>query len=153
MTYRRSRASGPQDTFTQRHGDTMPRSFLVKKYFAKQKPNYSELECQNGEFLLLFLIWVMKASLRKSASERKPPVFLNAVEIPPPPSSPLVLFNFSDDSFQTLFSKHQRRCSVCVLEATSNRRADGSSFKSGPVRCTFPPFCNHTELHSCSKPS
>lgn len=29
---------------------TMPRSFLVKKYFAKQKPNYSELECQNGEF-------------------------------------------------------------------------------------------------------
>ncbi|KAM4581977.1 snail family zinc finger 1a [Fundulus diaphanus] len=25
----------------------MPRSFLVKKYFAKQKPNYSELECQN----------------------------------------------------------------------------------------------------------
>lgn len=27
----------------------MPRSFLVKKYFAKQKPNYSELECQNGE--------------------------------------------------------------------------------------------------------
>lgn len=27
----------------------MPRSFLVKKYFAKQKPNYSELEYQNGE--------------------------------------------------------------------------------------------------------
>ncbi|XP_051932745.1 snail family zinc finger 1a [Hippocampus zosterae] len=26
----------------------MPRSFLVKKYFAKQKPNYSELECQNA---------------------------------------------------------------------------------------------------------
>ncbi|CAL8339639.1 unnamed protein product [Lota lota] len=25
----------------------MPRSFLVKKYFAKQKPNYSELECYN----------------------------------------------------------------------------------------------------------
>ena len=31
------------------HTRTMPRSFLVKKYFAKQKPNYSELECQNGE--------------------------------------------------------------------------------------------------------
>ena len=28
----------------------MPRSFLVKKYFAKQKPNYSELECYNGEY-------------------------------------------------------------------------------------------------------
>lgn len=25
----------------------MPRSFLVKKYFANKKPNYSELECQN----------------------------------------------------------------------------------------------------------
>ncbi|GLD63239.1 protein snail homolog Sna-like protein [Lates japonicus] len=29
----------------------MPRSFLVKKYFAKQKPNYSELECQNDTSL------------------------------------------------------------------------------------------------------
>ncbi|TKS71031.1 Protein snail -like protein [Collichthys lucidus] len=29
----------------------MPRSFLVKKYFAKQKPNYSELECQNDTLL------------------------------------------------------------------------------------------------------
>ncbi|KAF0035289.1 hypothetical protein F2P81_013047 [Scophthalmus maximus] len=29
----------------------MPRSFLVKNYFAKQKPNYSELECQNDTSL------------------------------------------------------------------------------------------------------
>lgn len=40
----------------------MPRSFLVKKYFAKQKPNYSELECQNGElgrfFFLLFFLFL-----------------------------------------------------------------------------------------------
>lgn len=44
----------------------MPRSFLVKKYFAKQKPNYSELECQNGELgRLFFLIWILKASLQK----------------------------------------------------------------------------------------
>lgn len=45
-------ASWPQETFTHRYltlKRTMPRSFLVKKYFAKQKPNYSELECQNGE--------------------------------------------------------------------------------------------------------
>ncbi|TRY66525.1 hypothetical protein DNTS_015904 [Danionella cerebrum] len=26
----------------------MPRSFLVKKYFTSKRPNYSELECQNG---------------------------------------------------------------------------------------------------------
>lgn len=105
----------PQDTFTQRHRDSMPRSFLVKKYFAKQKPNYSELECQNGEFVLfscfLFLVWVMKASLRKSAIERKPPVFLNALATFPPPLR-LFLFNLSDDSFPTLFSKHQSRCTV-----------------------------------------
>lgn len=37
---------------------TMPRSFLVKKYFAKQKPNYSELECQNGEFEVFCLLGV-----------------------------------------------------------------------------------------------
>lgn len=36
------------------HTRTMPRSFLVKKYFAKQKPNYSELECQNGELKRFF---------------------------------------------------------------------------------------------------
>uniref|UniRef100_A0A8C6UXB6 Snail family zinc finger 1a n=1 Tax=Neogobius melanostomus TaxID=47308 RepID=A0A8C6UXB6_9GOBI len=29
----------------------MPRSFLVKNYFVKQKPNYSELECQNDTSL------------------------------------------------------------------------------------------------------
>uniref|UniRef100_A0A8B9JMU5 Snail family zinc finger 1b n=1 Tax=Astyanax mexicanus TaxID=7994 RepID=A0A8B9JMU5_ASTMX len=29
----------------------MPRSFLVKKYFTNKKPNYSELESQNGEFM------------------------------------------------------------------------------------------------------
>ncbi|KAJ4927414.1 hypothetical protein JOQ06_015145 [Pogonophryne albipinna] len=29
----------------------MPRSFLVKKYFAKQKPNYSELVCHNDTSL------------------------------------------------------------------------------------------------------
>ncbi|KAL0978603.1 hypothetical protein UPYG_G00172790 [Umbra pygmaea] len=29
----------------------MPRSFLVKKYFANKKPNYSELECQNATSL------------------------------------------------------------------------------------------------------
>lgn len=27
----------------------MPRSFLVKKYFTSKKPNYSELESQNGK--------------------------------------------------------------------------------------------------------
>lgn len=36
----------------------MPRSFLVKKYFAKQKPNYSELECQNGELKRFFIPWI-----------------------------------------------------------------------------------------------
>lgn len=36
----------------------MPRSFLVKKYFAKQKPNYSELECQNGEFEGFFFFFM-----------------------------------------------------------------------------------------------
>ncbi|XP_028854578.1 snail family zinc finger 1a [Denticeps clupeoides] len=29
----------------------MPRSFLVKKYFASKRPNYSELECQNAAAL------------------------------------------------------------------------------------------------------
>lgn len=32
----------------------MPRSFLVKKYFASKKPNYSELECQNDALLNRF---------------------------------------------------------------------------------------------------
>ncbi|XP_034547717.1 snail family zinc finger 1a [Notolabrus celidotus] len=32
----------------------MPRSFLVKKYFARQKPNYSELEYQNDTSLERF---------------------------------------------------------------------------------------------------
>lgn len=55
---------------------TMPRSFLVKKYFAKQKPNYSELECQNGEFegAFLCLAWIIISSLYKCANWWKPPV-------------------------------------------------------------------------------
>ncbi|KAM9410017.1 snail family zinc finger 1a [Pholidichthys leucotaenia] len=32
----------------------MPRSFLVKKYFAKQKPNYSELECLQDTILEMY---------------------------------------------------------------------------------------------------
>lgn len=43
----------------------MPRSFLVKKYFAKQKPNYSELECQNGEYSFLWGCESIFAKLRK----------------------------------------------------------------------------------------
>lgn len=59
----------------------MPRSFLVKKYFAKQKPNYSELECQNGELWnFLYCVWIVKAfptQVRKL--DRQPPAFTSAV--------------------------------------------------------------------------
>ncbi|XP_016892486.1 snail family zinc finger 1a [Cynoglossus semilaevis] len=45
----------------------MPRSFLVKKYFAKQKPNYSELECQNDTSLERFPLVELSAGDNTSA--------------------------------------------------------------------------------------
>lgn len=40
----------------------------------------------------------------------------------------------------------------CAFCAWFNCKPGYSPFKSGPVKCTFPPFCNQTELHSCYKP-
>lgn len=46
----------------------MPRSFLVKKYFARQKPNYSELECQNDMSLERYPLAELPAGHNTSAA-------------------------------------------------------------------------------------
>jgi len=49
----------------------MPRSFLVKKYFTSKRPNYSELECQNGEF----------GSLLKKSNRSKRKMIFKSVQL------------------------------------------------------------------------
>ncbi|XP_055773289.1 protein snail homolog Sna-like [Salvelinus fontinalis] len=46
----------------------MPRSFLVKKYFANKKPNYSELECQNATSLERYPLAELPAGDNNSAT-------------------------------------------------------------------------------------
>lgn len=111
---------------------TMPRSFLVKKYFAKQKPNYSELECQNSELRsCLSLQWIMKASLHKRRKwGMKLSLFLTV---------------------EVKFKSNVRTFSKCVLSGpTTNQSIPRSSWD--PLDALYPPSCTQTELHSCYKP-
>lgn len=73
------------------------------------------------EKIFCFLVWIMKASLRKCAKYRKPPVFLRVVA-----------------AFLCKWIYGLETHCFCAFCAWFNCKPGYSPFKSGPVGCTFP---------------